>query len=566
MIDEPGAGAAIGPGGGLPQRVCQVSSAPTVAGAGPGGCTTTIGTHSSGYVGAIESGGTVPNVFPGVVNNNVVSFNGIPIVAPVTAGSARWFRITNIRANVNALATTGFQGNTPVVAFVAISSGIPLSNPQQTVGFVYDGMNNTNPIRNLGNSNNTSSMINLPQCGTTGLTAGAVLRFTEGFASAFKTRVAPGTSNQSVAYSGAMTSSGGPIQGNTVLQNIPAQVLPGSESGFVLQMPASGGGGAVAGLADFGTRLKATFTGIPAGITVFVSTTNINLGGGVNTNATFNTSISPFNKIANLTPGDAGTSSIAALITSETAPNGPGGFLPLQANTNNSGGNLLYALQPDSSGNAVAVWEVVSANPTGLENFEFSVYYAYVGDPANNRPPTSPAGTVALSFAPTFSSPTTSTGIVPRFAPSQTSAGTLISVAACQTVLLYPFVSNEGFFETGLAIANTTTDPFGTRAQNGTCDLYWNGVTASKQTVPTGTGATIKSGEVWAESVTGLNKTGFRGYVIAVCNFQLAHGYALVSDTGIRNWATGYLALVIHSGTAARNPGTLGALNETLGN
>jgi hypothetical protein len=294
-----------------------------------------------------------------------------------------------------------------------------------------------------------------------------------------------------------------------------------------------------------------------------VSTTNLNPGGNTGAGASTNTSVSPFNQIANLAPGVAGTSSIAALVTSETAPNGLGGFLPLQANTNNSGGNLLYALQPDASGNATAVWEVINQNPTGVENFEFAVFYAYVGDPANNRPPTSPAATVAMGFAPTFSSPTASS-LVPRFAPTQTSAGTLISVAACQTVLLYPWVSNEGPFDTGLAIANTTTDPFGTRNQNGTCDLYFNGVTASKKTVPTGTGATIKTGEVWSQMVSELN-AGFKGYVIAVCNFQLAHGYALFTDTGIRNFATGYLALVITTGTSSRNPAGTTNLVESLG-
>ena len=54
-----------------------------------------------------------------------------------------------------------------------------------------------------------------------------------------------------------------------------------------------------------------------------------------------------------------------------------------------------------------------------------------------------------------------------------------------------------------------------------------------------------------------MPRTGFTGYIIAVCNFQLAHGYALFSDTGIRNWATGYLALVIPTGTGNRNSNIL---------
>ena len=37
----------------------------------------------------------------------------------------------------------------------------------------------------------------------------------------------------------------------------------------------------------------------------------------------------------------------------------------------------------------------------------------------------------------------------------------------------------------------------------------------------------------------------FLGYMIAVCNFQYAHGFAFVSDVGARNLAMGYLALII---------------------
>ena len=37
----------------------------------------------------------------------------------------------------------------------------------------------------------------------------------------------------------------------------------------------------------------------------------------------------------------------------------------------------------------------------------------------------------------------------------------------------------------------------------------------------------------------------FQGYIIAVCNFQFAHGFAFISDLGARNLAMGYLGLVL---------------------
>jgi hypothetical protein len=143
------------------------------------------------YYGAVQTGTTtVVNVFPGVIaNSNQVVFNGIPILAPVTAGQARLFRITNLRANASQLSSGPVNGTTPVLASVSITSGIQLTNPLQTVGYLYQGML-PGLVRSASNGSGTSSMLNLLQCGTTGLTSGAVLRFTEGFAAAFKTRVA----------------------------------------------------------------------------------------------------------------------------------------------------------------------------------------------------------------------------------------------------------------------------------------------------------------------------------------------------------------------------------------
>jgi len=126
-------------------------------------------------------------------------------------------------------------------------------------------------------------------------------------------------------------------------------------------------------------------------------------------------------------------------------------------------------------------------------------------------------------------------------------------------------VTNLSGFDTGLAIANTTTDPFGTRVQSGTCDLNFYGTAAPpKVTTPN-----IPTATVYA-TLASTAAAGFQGYVIAVCNFQLAHGFAFISDIGARNLAMGYLALVIQTGTGNRNSGSLptGLSNsvEVLGN
>ena len=60
------------------------------------------------------------------------------------------------------------------------------------------------------------------------------------------------------------------------------------------------------------------------------------------------------------------------------------------------------------------------------------------------------------------------------------------------------------------------------------------------------------SDEEWKyTNLASLASPNFQGYVIAVCNFQYAHGFAFVSDLGARNLAMGYLALVIPDPTSS---------------
>jgi hypothetical protein len=54
--------------------------------------------------------------------------------------------------------------------------------------------------------------------------------------------------------------------------------------------------------------------------------------------------------------------------------------------------------------------------------------------------------------------------------------------------------------------------------------------------------------------------------MIAVCNFQYAHGFAFVSDVGARNLAMGYLALIIPDpGTGSRGANPLSAAANGTG-
>lgn len=538
LIDEPGA--APGFGAGFPLKFCSNTS----QGAGPGGCATTTPTTATGFYTAVDSTGAAINAFQGTVNSNTVTFNGIPVLAPVSTGVARVFRITNVRAAVANVGGGGaFQGTGGILASVTMSNGLLVQQPSFTVASIFTGLNPSVRVAGGGNDTGTSATGSgaLLQCSKAGITAAAVLRFAEGFASAFKTRVAPTS-----AYSGALTPPNSVIPTSAVTQNVPGVVFSGSESGLILTNPNTGN---TVGLADFGTRLKATFSNIPTGVTIYVTTTNVNPTGANGSAATGATVA--LNSIPLTTSG-----TLAGLVISETAgAQGVGGgftgFLPFLGATNSAGSSTsLVALTPDANGTATAVWEVLQTNPAAPESAEFGVYYSFTGNQLAGTPQTTPTPTVSMSFAPTvsaYNNPGLTSAPIPRFAPSSNSA-TILSVQLCQTSLLFPFVNSAPGFDTGIAIANTSADvsPYSTKNQTGACTLNFFGAGAGTTTSAPfpSAGGNIAPGTLNAEQVSNI-RNGFTGYVIAVCNFQFAHGYALFSDTGIRNWATGYLALVL---------------------
>jgi hypothetical protein len=315
-------------------------------------------------------------------------------------------------------------------------------------------------------------------------------------------------------------------------------------------------------LADFGTRLKATFNNIPSGVRVFVSTSNVNnaaypiavpavIGGNAaNTSAT-----TPYIGYAQLINGENTSDGNA----------GTSGFFPAISPTDNgpNNGNVPIAevsIDPTSKSGS-AVWEAVNTNPNTPESFKFAVYVSYTSAVASNSPAPG-ASSVNLSFAPTATSGVpSSTASVPRFAGDSKAASTIFTVAICRTILLYPYITNQAGFDTGLTIANTSQDSItpGTSAsvasaQSGNCKLTYFGGTTAAPTVPPAPSDTgvIQAGTVWTNTLQTI-APNFQGYMFAVCNFQYAHGFAFISDVGARNLAMGYLALIIPDDSGSRN-------------
>ena len=121
------------------------------------------------------------------------------------------------------------------------------------------------------------------------------------------------------------------------------------------------------------------------------------------------------------------------------------------------------------------------------------------------------------------------------------------------TRLLFPFVTSQGGFDTGISIANTTADPFGTRHQSGTCTLNYYGNTSGGAAAPDAQKSTIiVAGSTLTMSLSGGTNNmkaapGFQGYIIAECNFPLAHGFYMIRDIGAQKLAMGGPALVLPS-------------------
>lgn len=285
--------------------------------------------------------------------------------------------------------------------------------------------------------------------------------------------------------------------------------------------------------ANNGTRLSIVFANVPSGITnlylpltVFSSTGAPQATMQLISSATAKTGAG--NLVADAKVKNEPTQDLLA------APFGP----------NNTGGVGAVAV---SNGSATAYYEVNADNLTAIDNFAVNVYLNVNGGVV---PAPTTATTATVSFAPIGAS------TVPNFvsgSSTQTVNGN--NFIACSTTLLFPFVTNQLGFDTGIAISNTSTDTLASggknsvNAQSGTCALSFFG--AGAPTSPT-TSPSVATGTTWAATASAL-APNFQGYMIANCNFQYAHGFAFVSYglTTNNGAAMGYLGLVINGNRGA---------------
>ena len=510
LIDEPYPGAANAVPSTAPQTAGTTSTQLACQALNQANCAI-IGTGGgTGAAGPYNGAAGHYNIFqgyqvPGVTNS--IAWLGVPVDAPGTTGQ-RTIRITNVRANACNLAGGATTSLIPtlITMFVAVngSQQVVLSNPSLTVGVIEQGLLSTNKTATFTQCNSVNPTATAY---SSGLVSQIAVTATEGFASSWKVR--------SYAQVLAQQQNSSAIS----LQNV-AGFAYNTESGFV----ASAIGGAVAGapgVADQGTYLTFTFAGVNAGVNLFVPPTLTFTGNYVSQ-----------------TPG------YAVLVGGAT-----------------SGGAVTI-----SGTSASVTYEVLYSYANIQESAPLLVAVSYVSNTGQNLPALGTAQ-ISVNFSPLSSVPTASASApIPRFCQPYPLRN-IFTINICSCNLLFPFITNQAGFDTGVAIANTTVDPYGTAAQQGLVTLYYYGNTTGGGAAPAPQkSASVAAGTELVFTLSGggdhgvAATPGFQGYLIAVASFQYCHGFAFISDMGSQKLAEGYLAIQLdqYNGMGLNRTGVIG--------
>lgn len=456
-----------------------------------------------------------PGAAFGTISGGVVTFSGINFTA--TAGTVT-FTIANIRVNASSLPNAGafptsVTANSFVQGISATTSGTS-SGSGLAVGYVFSAINaGANP------------KVYTTVTAATGAATGYILGST-----GINPIGAVGTSPTYAVCNS--TNSGSSFQGASFV----VAVTEGFAGAFKNATSETNGSGTPAAS---GTRIKLVFNNVPSGVGIYVPL-----------QATVLNSI---------TAPNPGTSPLVAKLTSsETAS------FSAPSTATSPGAVTGQAALTVSGTTATAIYEVTTDNIGAIDTIAVPVTLSAGANTITNYL-TNPTMTVTTSLAPQ----TASASQIPSFSTTATDIVTAntVTFAPCSTNLLFPFVTNANGFETGIAISNTTKDPFKTTAQSGTCSLnfYQSGVSGSTNptavTAPNlaeGTNQPFLAGETYAFTLTqalGVNASNpatFQGYVIATCNFVDAHAFAYILGglqpgmfVNPNNTAMGYLALVM---------------------
>jgi hypothetical protein len=468
-------------------------------------------------VGGVNHATEVYNVYQGHLVGpsgqwDQVEWRGVPVDPPGT--NVRTIRITNVRVNAAAYGTGG--NPTPLSVFISASGSVnfPINQASVPVAVVTKSLEAS--VVNTGKYLQCNSE---PQAGS-GCEADMILKFEELIPNAWKYQNPTDSSNIFGEQNKFQTS-----ESNY------------ANSGDDYNSVFTSGGSGTPGVATQGTRLLARFTK-PSGVSLRVWKQEI-------------------------TPGQCGLTG--------SSPTAQAGY----ASTTGAGGS--YSRSASWSGSvSSAAWEIAQVTGQGqvYDDIYFAVDLYYTSDTTAGIPGLG-TGTVKLSYAPLstqYTAASWSTGH-PRFIDDVDDMD-LFTINSCSTSLLWPYITNQAGFDTGMVISNTSKDPWGDSEQSGACRIYYYGFTTGGGAAPAPVDTpVVPAGQhaIWTLSSGGTVQTaggtiaavpGFQGYAIAICQFQYAHGYGFISDIGATHLAQGYLALIL-DGPAAELPRS-GSQSEPL--
>lgn len=557
--------------------------------ASPGVCTVLGTAGGIGATGPYSGAPGHPNVFQARVgiggnasvsaNPNAVTWSGVPFDAPGTSGT-RVIRITNVRAYAAGLGVSNTLIPTQITMYISVtgSNQLPINNPTQTVAYVEPGL--TSSIVGAGQFQQcTSYNTGIFNNGTGSGKAEFIVSMGEGFQSSFKRKNLATNGSSSTTY-----------PTNDLNQDVPGAVY-NTESAFEnlgsayepSPNPPVGSGvtgnvgiqGAAfpstyglnaAGIANAGTRLMLQFAVPVQGVQIYVPTA-IRLVSQLTGAATGVAVLTSTNSSGG--GGFSAVSNTGGAITTCDSNIGSGTCSSLVV----SGVTFVGLAQVSLTNSAgMAVYEVLYSDPFQPESLNVPVAMSYSASVATNLPTPNTQVTVQTSFAPLSTVNTATSGDpIPRFVPDKGPAN-LFLIYKCSCNLLFPFVTNQLGYDTGVAISNTSLDPFGTAPQSGTVTLnYYCGQTGCTSPPAQTTSSVVAGGYQLTFTLSGGGNygiaatPGFQGYIIASSQFQYCHAYAFISAQGALPTSaganTGYIALEMDSPIGSRTGNT----SEVLG-
>ena len=447
--------------------------------------------------------------YQATVSGSTLNFTGVAL--PVLAASGTYtITISNIRVNATSLTVgSGVPPSISATTFISGSAGsvIPAALGAAQVAFAQNGL-----AASVLKADSTSTSV-LPVVGnlTSGSSSFVICR-------AYQPNLATAVAATVVPASRAFVVRVGENFASAFRYNGAATEGLGEQSQVFI--------GTKNPVTD-GTRVSVAFSNVPAGVALYVPTIAVPSVNGAGA-ATLR-----------LTASAAGTA-----------------FATVSSSTTAAVTGLTLAAVSLTSGAGSATFEVITEDLNSLDVYDIPVY---VVTTANGASATTGIG-VSVAFA------TVGSTKIPNFVVgANTSTLTGSKFNACSTSLLFPFVTNQLGFDTGIAISNTSSDPFGTAgatAQAGTCSLNFYG--SGAPTPAAATTPNVPTGTTYTQVLSGV-AAGFQGYVIAQCSFQYAHGFAFITNGVGTNGglSQGYLAGVIPDVNQQSRATTTG---EILGN